>query len=165
MRCEDVLEQLTAFSSGELPTDSRQAVQAHLAGCAACRTALVRVDALAGVLAGAKTPPMPLGLASRVMATARQRQEAEPVAAWDLMRWWRLTSAPTRFAAAAVLVVGLTVGLVMGWTAAPSTGQALAEAQADPLAVYHVGYLSDAPEGSIAESYLTLALGRNGEGR
>ncbi|MFW6106934.1 MAG: anti-sigma factor family protein [bacterium] len=55
MRCEDVLRQLTAFSSGELPADVRQVVQAHLAKCPACRAALARVDALSA--AGRCTSP------------------------------------------------------------------------------------------------------------
>ena len=164
MRCEDVLKQLTAFSSGELSANVRQAVQAHLAECAACRAALAEVDALA-VLASGRTPPVPRGFAARVMVAARQRQETKPVAAWNLMRWWRLTSTPMHAAAAAVLIIGLSVGLVLGWTSATSPAQAEAAVQPDPVDAYQLDYLGEAPSGSLADSYLTLVAATNEGGR
>jgi anti-sigma factor RsiW len=167
MRCEEVLNQLAAFSSGELPADVRQVVQAHLAECPACRAALARVDALAGVLASTQTPPVPAGFAARVTAAARQRREAEPLVAWNPLRWWRLVPAPMHAAAAAVLVIGLAVGLLMGWTTllARQAPPAQAAAPADPLDAYNLDYLGDAPSGSLADSYLALISGRNGEGQ
>ena len=164
MRCEDVLKQLTAFSSGELSANVRQAVQAHLAECAACRAALAEVDALA-VLASGRTPPVPRGFAARVMVAARQRQETKPVAAWNLMRWWRLTSTPMHAAAAAVLIIGLSVGLVLGWTSATSPAQAEAAVQPDPVDAYQLDYLGEAPSGSLADSYLTLVSATDEGGR
>ena len=165
MRCDQVQEQLRAFSSGELPADVRPAVQAHLAECAACRAALAEVDAVACVLSAAQTPPIPPGFTSRVMTAARQMRRAEPVAAWNLMRWWRLTSAPMHAAAAAVLIIGLSFGLVMGWTSAPSPAQAGTAAQPDPVDAYQIDYLGEAPSGSLADSYLTLVSATNEGGR
>lgn len=165
MHCEEVLKQLTAFSSGELSPDVRQNVQAHLAECAPCRAALGRIDAVAGVLAGVETPPAPQGFASRVMAAARQRQRAEPTGAWNPLRWWRLTSAPMHAAAATVLVIGLCAGLVMGWTATSSTDQASAPVTGDPLAAYQLDVLGETPSGSLAEGYLTLVGATNEGGR
>jgi anti-sigma factor RsiW len=165
MRCEDVLKQLTAFSSGDLPADGRRAVQAHLAQCPACRTALAEIDALAGVLAGAQAPPVPVGFASRVLAAAQQRHETELIETWNLMRWWRMASAPMHAAAAAVLVIGLSVGLVLGWTSAPSPAQAESVVQGEAVDAYQIDYLGEAPSGSLADSYLTLVLATNKEGR
>jgi len=164
MLCEEVLKKLRAFSSGELAPDVRQAVQAHLKGCVTCRSALERVDVLAGALADVQTPPVPARLAARVMAAARERQ-ARPVTAWNPLRWWRLASSPIHVAAAAVLVVGLALGLAMGWTtlSAPRTAPTQEVAQADPLDAYNVDYLGDAPAGSLADSYLSLVSDRNGE--
>jgi len=166
MRCEEVQQQLREFSTGELPMDVRQTVQAHLSECAACCAELAKVDALAGFLTGAQAPPVPSGFASRVLSKARQRHEANP-AAWNLMRWWRLTSAPMHAAAAAVLVIGLAVGLLMGWKTSPASQAPPAQAavQADPLDAYNLDYLGDAPSGSLADSYLALVSGRNGEGQ
>jgi anti-sigma factor RsiW len=108
MRCDEVLELLTAFSAGELPVDIRRAMQAHLGDCAGCRAAVARADVLAGVLAGVPAPPLPEGLASRIVASARQRHEAMPVPPGRSLPWWRPTSAPMRAAAAvAAFAVGI----------------------------------------------------------
>lgn len=155
MRCEDT-QQLKRFAAGDLPVTDRQAVQAHLAECADCRAKLTEIDALAGVLADATTPPVPSGFVSGVMAAARQRQEAPPVAVWNLLCWWRLASTPMHAAAAAVLIVGLSVGMVMGLTHAPLTTQTETTAEVDPVDIYRIDYLAEAPSGSLANSYLAL---------
>lgn len=165
MRCEDVQQHLKRFADGDLPSADRQAAEGHLAECAACRAKLAEFDVLAGVVAGTQTPPVPPGFASRVMTAARQRQEAQPIAAWNLLRWWRLTSVPMHAAAAAVLIVGLAAGVVMGWASAPSSAQADTAAQADAVDVYQIDYLREAPSGSLADSYLTLVSAANEGGR
>lgn len=162
MHCEDVRKQLKVFSSGQVPLDVRQRMQAHLAECAGCRTALGRIDALAGVLAGAQTPPVPDGLVGRVILAARNRRQAEPTVAWNPFRWWRVTSAPMHLAAAAVLAIGLTAGLMMGWTAASSAGGTVSAMQGDPLDVYQLDYLYEAPEGALAGNYLALVAANEG---
>ncbi|MFW6106933.1 MAG: hypothetical protein ACOC8H_02110 [bacterium] len=75
--------------------------------------------------------------------------------------------APMHAAAAAVLVIGLAVGLVMGWTTSPAgqTPPAQATVQADPLDAYNLDYLGDAPSGSLADSYLTLVSATDEGGR
>ena len=165
MHCENVQEQFNRFAAGDLPMADRQAVQAHLAKCAACRAKVAEFDALAGVLADTPMPPIPSGFASRVMAAARQRQQAQPLAAWNLPRWWRLASAPMHAAAATVLIVGLTVGVVLGWTSAPSAARAETAAEVDPVDVYQIDYLGEAPSGSLANSYLTLVSATDEGGR
>ena len=165
MHCENVQEQLYRFVAGDLPVADRQAVQAHLAECAACRAKLAELDAVAGVVASTPTPPIPSGFASRVMAAARKRQEAQPVAVWNLLRWWRLTSAPMHAVAAAVLIVGLTVGVVLGWTSAPLAARADAAAEVDPVDAFQIDYLGEAPSGSLADSYLTLVSATDEGGR
>ncbi len=166
MRCEDAQEQLNRFAAGDLPVADRHAVQAHLAGCPACRAALAEVDALAGVLADAASPPVPAGFASRVMAAARQRlRTGRRGASWNPLRWWRLTSTPMHAAAAAVLIIGLAIGLAMGWTAAPSPAEAETPPEPDPVDAYRLDYLGEAPSGSLADSYLTLVSATDEGGR
>lgn len=165
MHPENVQEQLNRFLAGDLLVADRQVVQAHLAQCAACRTKLAELDALAGVVAGTPTPFIPSGFASRVMAAARQRQKAQPVAAWNLLRWWRLASASMHVAAAAVLVIGLGVGVAMGWTSAPSGARAKTATEVDPVDGYQIDYLGEAPSGSLADSYLTLVSATDEGGR
>ena len=165
MHCENVQQQLNRFTAGDLPVADQRAVQAHLDECAACRAKLAEFDVLAGVVASTPTPPIPSGFASRVMAAARQRQEAQPVAAWNLLRWWRLTSGPMHAAAAAVLIIGLSVGMVMGLTSGPLAAQAETTAEVDPVDVYQIDYLAEAPSGSLADSYLTLVAVTDEGGR
>ncbi|MFW6028207.1 MAG: anti-sigma factor family protein [bacterium] len=165
MHCENVQKQLNRFAAGDLPVADREAVQAHLGECAACRAKLAEIDALAGVVTSTPTPPIPPGFASRVMAAARKRQEAQPISVWNLLRWWRLASAPMHAAAAAVLIIGLTVGVVLGWTSAPSAARAETGAEVDPVDVYQIDYLGEAPSGSLADSYLTLVSATDEGGR
>jgi len=65
---------------------------------------------------------------------------------------------PMRAAAAAVLVIGLGTGALIGWNTwqAPAAPPTQAVSQVDPLAPYSLDYLTDAPDGSLAQSYLAL---------
>jgi len=157
MRCQDVQIKLRAFSTGELPMDVRQTIQAHVSECDACRSELAKTDPLAGVLAAAQTPPIPSGFTARVLTTARQRLTTEQIEPWNLICWWRLTSAPMHAAAAAVLVIGLAVGLLMGQAAAPLASQAVGNMQSDPVDTYPLDYLGEAPGGSLADHYFAIA--------
>lgn len=165
MNCQDVKNQLRAFSIGELPRRVRQIVQVHVSECDACRSELAKIDALAGVLAAAQAPPIPSGFAARVLTTARQRLETEQFESWNLLSWWRLTSAPMHAAAAAVLVIGLTIGLVMGAASGPLPATDAKNAQPDPVDTYQLDYLGEAPDGSLADNYFALAATTREEGR
>ena len=160
MWCNDVQDRLKAYIDGAMAPEQRRAVQAHLQSCADCRAALKRIDRLAAVLLEAKPPSVPAGFVSRVMLAARSRKRATSVAAGNPWQWWKGISMPMRAAAAAVLIVGVSVGLLMSWAAGPPIA-----APADLLDAYNLDYLSDAPEGSIAESYLALVWSGNEGGR
>ena len=72
-----------------------------------------------------------------------------------------------RAAAAAVLLVGLGVGLLMGRASGPavvSPDSAETISQAGPIGTYLFEHLGDAPEGSLADSYLALVSTGNREG-
>lgn len=163
MRCEDAQGQLNAFTAGELPAEAHEVVRAHLAECSACRATLAKIDPLAGAIAGAQEPPVPEALASRIMAAAREREEARPLAAWNLARWWRATSFPMHAAAAAVLIIGLSIGIAMGWTSRREQPRTTMEP--DPVDAYQIDYLGEAPAGSLADSYLTLVSATDEGGR
>ncbi len=168
MRCRRVRETFDAYRDGELPAVIREAVRGHLAACDRCREALARHTRLRAVLADAagRTPPPPAGFANRVMCAARRgwSPRAAPLD-WNPVRWWRQTRAPMRTAAAAVVVIGLCIGLLLGWTSAPSAPQAVAPAQADPVDTYQIDYLGEAPAGSLADSYLALVSATDEGGR
>ena len=157
MQCKYAQKQLRAFSLGELSVDIRQMVNEHLSGCVACRLKLAAVDDVAGVLAAAKMPPIPVGFSARVLAMARQRRNAEVAETWNLMHWWRLTSAPMHAAAAAALVIGLAVGLLMGQASAPLPSHSVGQKQPDPADAYPLDYFGAAPGDSLAANYFALA--------
>lgn len=171
MRCKKVRQKLDAYAANELTAGVREQVAEHLAACDACRQALARQRDLAALLRGIPAPPVPDGFRARLMAAARERLSARerpvtpPASPW---RWWRSASVPMRLAAAAVLVLSLSLGALMGLdtargtSPAPFTGAQTVEA--DPTAVYNLDSLADTPSGSLAETYLTLASARSEEG-
>ena len=69
-------------------------------------------------------------------------------------------------AAAAVLVMGLAIGVLMGRDTWQSPGiQPVGKsqmAQVEPITIYNLDYLTDAPKGSLADAYLTLVSATNG---
>lgn len=164
MQCKDVMANLAAYHSGALPPESFRAMQVHIAECPVCRTALTEADALAGILFEAETPPVPSNLAERVLMSARQRHALELTANWNPRAWWRLTSPAMHFAAAAMLLVGLSVGLLMGWTAAGTIHRAPGRAPGDPFDIYRFDHVSEASGQSLAGNYLMLAAGTDGKG-
>jgi len=99
MMCNEWEPQLNEYVDGTLAAEARALVEAHLAGCAGCRAAVVELRAL---VAGAADLPKRIepardlwtGIAARV-----GKREAR-----NGKRWWR-----TALAAAATLVIGFAV--------------------------------------------------------
>jgi len=75
----------------------------------------------------------------------------------------------TKFAVAAVLVIGLAIGMLMGRDTWKSQGiQSVGKsqmAQVEPTTIYNLDYLTNAPKGSLADAYLTLVSAINGRER
>lgn len=75
----------------------------------------------------------------------------------------------TKFAAVAVLVIGLAIGVLMGRDTWQSPGiQSVGKsqmAQVEPTTIYNLDYLTDAPKRSLADAYLTLVSATNGRDR
>jgi len=169
MRCEDIRDKLDAYASDDLPQDQRGGVALHLESCGQCQESLGRLRRLALVLGQAQTPPVPANFADRVMARARaQRASLHTTASWSPLQWWRGASMAARTVAAATLALALVSGLAVGWSTAESPRRGNSgplAAKADPLGGYSLDYLGDAPDGSLAASYLSLVAGRGGEGR
>jgi len=102
-------------------------------------------------------------LAWRVMAKARERQNTEMERNVIRLGHRLAPSRPWAFrvAAAAVLVFGLAAGSYMGRSMS-QTVTARTAVQTSPLDAYNLDYLSDAPDGSLAGSYLALASNPKG---
>ena len=165
--CSRIQKQLGAYLDGELSPKRRTAVERHLVRCLLCRIALENLRRLERALENIKVPPAPSDLAWRIMAKARAHQSGE--SEQNVIRLGRRL--PTsgvwsfRIAAAAVLVFGLGVGSYLGWSGGRSMSGAVTArtaVPADPLGAYNLDYLSDAPEGSLAGSYLALASNPKG---
>ena len=118
MKCDQIMEQFPAYWSGDLETAARAEVQAHLAGCAACREAAEDLSAVWESLG--KLPEEQPSAAARVRfdgmlaayeqgmrqgdAGRRWRGEAD---GW-LGRWW--PRRPALQLAVALLCLGLGLG-------------------------------------------------------
>ena len=163
MRCDEVTTKLDAYLAGELPPARRAEIGSHLEVCSDCRRALDRVRRLASLLAETPVPPVPSRFAERVLVEVGNRRK-QKAPAWSIRAWWLTLPTPMRAAAAAMLIAGAAIGAAVGWGASPaSTTQAR---QKDSVfAGYGLDALGDTPDGSLAESYMALLDGRNGEGR
>jgi anti-sigma factor RsiW len=166
MRCEDLQRNLVNYANGGIRPDEREAIEAHVRSCPACGAVLAQMDPVAAVLVQSQVPPIPLGFTERAITRARY-PITRPRVTWSPVRWWRAASSPMRGAAAAALVLGFLGGWMMGREAVrtPGGGAAVAVSPPDPLEGYNPEFLGDAPEGSLANSYLALVSSRDGEGR
>ncbi len=112
MDCDRVRDLLSDYVKEELPGGARDAVTAHLEGCASCAAdaaGLFETLALLSALPREKAPPELLGLVMERIA----REAPGP------RGWWRKTFSPARVripveAAAAVLFVVLVYGIQRG---------------------------------------------------
>lgn len=158
MRCETVRKKLDRLSQQELTSRMREAVEAHLSACEGCRRHFARQERLAAILTSVPEPPaVPQGFGDRVLEMARERQAAQrptPASLWR-HHWLRPSVLVGR---SAVLAGGIMLGILMGqqtWRsvhpAAPRPSM-----QSDPVAVYELDYLTDAPGDSLAGTYLAL---------
>jgi anti-sigma factor RsiW len=169
MYCEKVRLKIDAYLSGTLSPRDRFSIEEHLKACDGCQRTVESTRRLVILGQTSPAPPVPEGFAPRLQMLARQRI-AHPTLAtpnWSLAAWLRTVSIPMRAAAAVVLVIGLTTGVLMGrntWQA-PTTPPAPTIAHPDPLAQYNVDYLTEAPDGSLAQSYLALVSGPAQEGK
>ncbi len=116
MGCRTTIAYLDAYADGELGPWQRRRVEAHLAGCAACRQRLEALRDVEGLLAAASpVPPVPAGLSARIMAEARQRQaaaEARPrVSLASLRAVMAQLSMSMRLAVGATALLALVTGV------------------------------------------------------
>ena len=170
MRCEAVRNKLDRLSRQELAPRMRERVEAHLSQCADCRRHLAAQERLVVLLTTHPKPPaVPDGFGDHLMAAARQRQAARrpvPGSLWRL-RWLSPSESVGRKAAQAVaLAGGLLIGVLMGHQTWRSAHQSIPQqtVEPDPVAIYQLDYLTDAPGGSLAQSYLTLTDAPNHNG-
>ncbi len=162
MRCRHIQSMLNRYLDGELSSEQRGDIERHVGACDSCREALERLRATAAALSQLAQPPdIPAGFAERAVIRAARRREQRRV----VVPFWKSFSPAMRLAAAAMVILGLGLGSMMGLDFVGGSATPPDLAQADPDAVYGFDYLSDAPAGSLADAYLTLASANNGGGQ
>jgi anti-sigma factor RsiW len=124
--CREARRRLGARLDGRLGPGEREALEAHLAGCAGCRGELARWEASARALRAAGPTAVPPGLAARAFRAALAAPRPAP-APWFLPAARRAALAGA-LAAAAVWLAALATG------AAPRRPPS-AEAGQDPIEV------------------------------
>ena len=171
MRCRYVKQKLDRYIQGDLPEPMSKRVERHLHKCRDCADTLSRIKTLAGLFEDTSLPPVPAGFSERLMQRAHQRQYLQQTSEPAVIRLWEWfdRTGLNKSAAAAVLVLGLAIGMLMGWDnwqspAIQSVGKSQM-AQVEPTAIYKLDYLTDAPKGSLADAYLTLLSATNGRER
>lgn len=107
LSCEEALEQMSQALDGPLTGEERGELEAHLAGCPACRTDWAALRELHQAMGELEETPAPEGFADLVME--RVREESAPAKVVPLWRrpQWR---AAAGLAACAVICVGLYYG-------------------------------------------------------
>lgn len=172
MNCEHVRKKLNAYIDAELPKGTMEEIRIHLETCHDCSEAITRLQSLTNILEEVSLPEVPRGLATRVLAHAYERSKSIQSMQRkhvSVFRWYSRKLLTAQTAAAAVLIIGLTIGVLVGrdiWQS-PSiqSGGKSQMAQTEPTDIYNLDYLTDAPRGSLADAYLTLAFATNGRDR
>lgn len=161
MNCGRCRKRMGAYVDRAVLPTVRAEMDEHLATCASCRAEMEAVEKLGDVLrAGSPPGPIPEGFAARVMARADGEEEARRRISWPWVQSWawrETTAGPVRAAAAAVLVVGLAIGGLMGWDLSRARrGGGSPAGDAKEVAAYSLDYLGDAPDGSLAQVVLAM---------
>jgi anti-sigma factor (TIGR02949 family) len=164
MRCSRAQRKLEAYLGGEVGERERERLEPHLAKCPECARALERARQLRAVLRGVQAPELPAGFHARLMARAAE-QSAGPVSAGLLgrLRWLPSMPVPLRVGAVGAVIVAVGTGVLIGrdmWQLKePSPSQQARLAAVDPVSIYRIDYLGEAPDGSLAGAYLSLMSG------
>ncbi len=169
MRCTTAQRRLEAYLAGELGGGEHARVEKHLAACAECAPALERARRLHERLGQKATPPLPAGFHARLMARARGRAEQRRRSERILRPFGGAPAmaAGLRAAVAAAVIVAFGIGALIGrdmWRGQePPEPQPAQVAEADPVRLYRMDYLADAPDGSLADAYVSLVSAGGGE--
>ncbi|NOY12251.1 MAG: hypothetical protein GXP51_00710 [Deltaproteobacteria bacterium] len=160
MRCRKIISYLNAYVDGELPERQRPIVEAHLATCESCRGRLEEIRGIDELFqATLPVPPVPDGLATRIMAEARRRQpmgipeRRSLLPVWNPLQWIAELSAPMRLATCATVLLALVAGLSLDGRDV-TRRNVLIEQGKD---LYGLEWFAPVPPGSIGSIYIAMA--------
>ena len=154
MRCQVVIDTLSAFIDGELPDAKRQAVERHLGECSGCAAAHRRLAEAWALVAEAPRVGPRVDLWPAVEARLAGER---PAPAWHAWLGWNPFPALATLALVAGLILGLQIGRVVIRESGSGSGGAAADVQAGRL---DVQYFGDVFPGSLAEVILEVASPR-----
>ncbi len=158
MTCEHIRKNLFAYLDHELPEPVLGEIQSHLETCSACQAILDQHRKLASVLLETPAPQTPEDLSQRILAQAIQHP-TQQITDLPISRKWHTGIFAQRVAAAAVLVIGLSLGTLMGrstWKKPTPPPNEQLVSLTDPIETYNFDYLTSAPQGSMEQAFLTL---------
>lgn len=112
----DIHTSTGAYAADALPPEEREEVERHLAVCPACTDEVAEMRAALTRLADAAAQPPSPALRERVLAEVGRTPQLPPIIGSGRgrvrsLRWW--AGAPLQIAAAAMLVVALTLGVLL----------------------------------------------------
>jgi len=156
--CQSVRKKLSAYQDGEVTTAEKDAIDAHLRACEACRKQHEALLQTYRMLRGLpEIEPAP-GLSRRIVDSATRAQEPFWVRA--LGEAFRLFPAPA--AMVALAAAGFLVGTMLGnlliegqFHSSPSISVSFSD---QVLTLASVRVFDATPPGSFAEGYLKLAV-------
>lgn len=167
MRCQHVKQKLDRYIQGDLPEPMSKKVERHLHKCRDCADTLSRINKLAGLFEDTSLPPVPEGFSERLMHLARQRQYLQQTSAPAVIRLWEWfdRTGLKKSVAAAGVIIGLSVGLLMGLQTSRQSQQKQTVNQiADAsglIDTFRFDYLTEAPENSLSRVYVQMITGTN----
>ena len=162
MRCP-TNEQWSAYADREAGPGEAGLLEAHLAGCEACRLTLRSLKAVKRALAAEPAPAMPADLLESLRRGIRESRPEPEERGWSVLGGWLRPAAALSFAAAALLLVF--------WLRRPAPEPPQAKVQsgsADVLLAAHDRFAMTIPLASteviVSEERVQLARGPE-EGR
>jgi anti-sigma factor RsiW len=170
VHCRDFDKRLEAYLDGALEPTIRNAFEEHIKTCGRCHDVLQQRWSLAGLLQNTVVPPLPEKLAKHILAGAEQfvrEREKSTGLVFRLSPLSTFLSSPMKFPAAAALVLGLTLGLLMARDTLPhpsgGTTVNVTATQKNIAASFKLDSLTDSPSGSLPEAYISM-MTKQGEG-
>jgi len=161
MKCDKVLDRLGAYADGELSRLQSRRIGRHLEGCSSCQVHLAGLREVNRIVGEIPMPPVPEGLALRVMAEAARRAPGvERLSLIDRGCEWltqalQAMSYPVRLAACGTVIAASLGGVLMADRITPADRR-----YADVVAAREldgVEWFGAAPPASVAAAYLAAA--------
>lgn len=152
--CTSIRQKLSAFADGEVSTDWREKIEAHLAICPDCRQALFELRSLWQALEDPLSAQARPGFTQDVLRKINGGTQAQR---HDWSSFWGMMF-PTPASIALVAMLGLALGGWLGHSLVAIDGQPRGGTMSEQsMTLEALDAFSPMPKGSLAHGYLTLA--------